>query len=283
MTSRIDPSRRDFLAACGTALTVATSTAVSRADEPPKARRVTLAQIVVGRVVKENMKRITAAIAQAKKDLAGWVFFPEGALSGYYDGFKQAEVEEAFAEIQRLCKEAALIGVIGTCWKGSPGKPHNQIRIVDRRGELVGQYAKTCLTYSDAEQFTAGGFDLVHKVDDLTIGTLICNDLWVTPGFTDGPNPHLTLKQARAGAQVIFHAVSSGGNQKYRAFHESNQAVRAAEAKCPIVTVNSAVESGEVNCTSGVILPSTEYAFALSRKGEVVETVEFTPGTGRFE
>jgi predicted amidohydrolase len=273
--------RRDFLKYCGLmGLGFATPFRLSvsaRADQPPKTRRVTLAQILVGRVVAENLKRMTAAIEQAMNDKAGWVFFPEATLSGYYGGFKQEEVEEAFTELCRLCKGAGLNGIIGTCWNEDAGKPHNQIRIVDRRGELVGRYAKTCLTYSDVREFTAGGFPLVHKVEDLMIGTLICNDLWVTPGFTDGPNPHLTLKQARAGAQVIFHAVSSGGDQKYRAYHESNQALRAAEAKCPIVTVNSAVAQGEVNCASGVVLPSMEYASALPRKGEHIETVEFTP------
>ena len=62
------------------------------------------------------------------------------------------------------------------------------------------------------------------------------------PRYTDGPNPYLTLKQAKAGAQVIFHAVNSGGDQMYRNYHESNQTLRASEAKCPIVTVNAAVE-----------------------------------------
>jgi predicted amidohydrolase len=222
---------------------------------------------------------MTAAIAQAKNDKAGWVFFPEGALSGYYGGFNAGEVEEAFKQIQSLCKDAGLIGLIGTCWKEEAEKPHNQIRIIDRDGQLAGRYSKTCLTYGDATEFTSGGFPLVHDVGGLTIGTLICNDLWVTPGFSDGPNPHLTLKQARAGAQVIFHAISSGGNQRYRAYHESNQAVRAAEAGCPIVSVNAAVETGEVNCASGVVLPTMEYSFILPRAGEAVETVEFIPKT----
>jgi predicted amidohydrolase len=267
-------SRREFLIASGT---LALTASLTLAEDNPKAERITLAQILVGHNVAENLKRMTAAIEQAKHDKAGWVFFPEGALSGYYGGFSPAEVEEAFKQIQNLCQEAGLIGLIGTCWKEDAEKPHNQIRIVDRDGQLAGRYSKTCLTYGDAREFAAGGFPLVHDVGGLTIGTLICNDLWVTPGFSDGPNPHLTLQQARAGAQVIFHAVSSGGDQRYRAYHESNQAVRAAEAGCPIVTVNTAVETGEVNCASGVVLPTTEYAFILPRKGEAVETVEFTP------
>lgn len=267
-------SRREFLIAGGV---LAVSTSRVLGEEAIRSERITLAQILVSRQVAENLARMTAAIEQAKRDRAGWVLFPEAALSGYYGGFRPAEVQEAFLQICRLCRQSGLIGLIGTCWQEDAEKPHNEVRIVGREGQLVSRYAKTCLTYGDATQFAAGGYPLVHEVGGLKIGTLICNDLWVTPGFTDGPNPHLSLQQARAGAQVLFHAVSSGGDQRYRAYHESNQALRAAEGGFPIVTVNSAVESGEVNCASGVILPTTEYSHILPRKGEAVETVEFTP------
>jgi predicted amidohydrolase len=276
MTNSERSSRREFLLGGAAALACPSlGRAQEKAPAPPQ--RITLAQILVGRKVAENLKRMRAAFDQAGKDRAGWILFPEGALSGYYGGFDPKEVEEAFIEVRRLCKETGVVGLIGTCWKEDAGKPHNQLRIVDRNGDLAGRYSKTCLTYGDAKEYASGGFPLVHPVGGLTVGTLICNDLWVTPGFTDGPNPHLTLQQARAGAQVIFHAVNSGTDQKYRAYHESNQAVRAAEARCPIVVVNAASASGELNCASGVVLPTMERSPSLPRKGEAVETVEFTP------
>lgn len=269
--------RREFIIAGGVAALASTCSLGANSDSSEATQRITLAQILVTRKVEQNAGRMIEAIEQAEHDKAGWIIFPEAALSGYYGGFQQSEVEAAFDQIRARCKQANVIGLIGTGWNEGAQKPHNEIRIVDRSGELIGQYAKVCLTYGDAKDFAVGEFPLVHQVGGLTIGTLICNDLWVTPGFTDGPNPHLSLKQARAGAQVIFHAVSSGGDPKYRAYHESNQQLRAAEANCPFVTVNSAVESGEVNCTSGVILASGEYGATLSRRGEEVKTVEFTP------
>jgi predicted amidohydrolase len=270
-------SRRDFIRSGAAALSLGPAALLAQEKAPAKPQRVTLAQILVGRKVPENLERMRAAFAQARKDRAGWIQFPEGALSGYTGGFDPKEVREAFEEVRRLCKEAGVIGLIGTCWQEDAGKPHNQIRIVDRNGELAGRYAKTCLTYSDAKEYAPGGFPLVHDVGGIRIGTLICNDLWVTPGYTDGPNPHLTLQQARAGAQAIFHSVNSGSDPRYRAYHESNQALRAVEAKCPIVVVNAAVAAGEVNCASGVVLPNHEVAHQLPRKGEAVETAEFTP------
>lgn len=278
MTHGILSSRRDFLLTGG-AVAAALSLGHAREKAPAGVQRATLAQILVTPKVADNLKRMRAAFEQARKDKAGWIVFPEGALSGYHGGFDPKEVEEAFGEVRQLCKESGVIGLIGTCWKEDAGKPHNQLRIVDRNGDLAGRYSKTCLTYGDAKQFAAGGFPLVHSAGGIKFGTLVCNDLWVTPGYTDGPNPHLSLQQARAGAQAIFHAVSSGTDGRFREYHESNLALRAAEARCPIVVVNSASISGDINCASGVVVPY-EYARALPRKGEAVETLEFTPREG---
>jgi predicted amidohydrolase len=200
--------------------------------------------------------------------------FPEGALSGYHTNFDQAKVAAALTEVMGLCRDARLIAVLGTIWKEN-GQFTNEIQIVDADGKLVGRYAKRCLTYGEAKHFAVGDTPLVHQVNGLKVGTLICNDLWVTPGFTDGPNPHLTLQQARAEVQVIFHAVNSGSNAKYREYHESNLKVRSAEAKCPIVIVNAAADE-PINCASGVVV-DFEYVKALPTKGEVVETVTFQP------
>ena len=137
-------------------------------------------------------------------------------------------------------------------------------------------------TASDlARKFAKGVFPLVHDVAGIRCGTLICNDLWVTPGYSDGPNPHLTLKQARAGAQVIFHAVNSSTRQEFREYHESNLKVRSAEAKCPIVVVNAAKDE-PINCASGVV-DGFKYVVQLPRDKEVIQTVEFTPSAGDMQ
>ena len=117
---------------------------------------------------------------------------------------------------------------------------------------------------------------MLHVVGGIKFGTLICNDLWVTPGFSDGPDPHLTLRISKAGAQVIFHAVNSGNNLNLRPYQESNLLIRAWEAKCPIVAVN-ALTPPSSNVTSGVVGTNFKYLATLSRDCEVIETVEFIP------
>ena len=241
-----------------------------------KSHRVTIAQLRVTRSVKENLARMKPAFTQAARDKAQWLLFPEGMLSGYTGDFEQDEVAKAFAECAELTKENRVTALIGTSWKRADGSVENQVRMLGTRGEVLGSYAKRCLTYGDAKWARPGTGKLVFSANGIRFGALICNDLWVTPGFTDGPDPRLTLQQSRQGAQVIFQAIHSGSSQKYRGFHESNLFTRAAEAKCPIVTCN-AFSKPAVNATSGVVGANFEYLAALPRDREAVETVEFTP------
>jgi NAD+ synthase (glutamine-hydrolysing) len=244
-----------------------------------KKERVTLAQGAVGRDVTENMKKVRQAFAVAKRDRASWLLFPEGAVSGYWGGFDQEEVAAAFEEIESLTIDAKVTALVGTSWRENDGRVFNQVRIIGPDGKTIGAYGKKVLTYGDARWAEPGESPLVFESRGQRFGALICNDLWVTPGFCDGPDPRLTLAQSRAGARVIFHAISSGANQKYRTYHESNLLTRAAEARCPIVAVN-AFPGKEMNVTSGVVGTAFEYVARLPRDREVIRTVEFELGTG---
>jgi predicted amidohydrolase len=263
-------SRREFL--LGTA---AVAFVPNHGDSPAPQRpqRITLAQVEVTNNIKQNVAKARKAFEQAKYDGADWVLFPEGFLSGYYAGFDQEEVSKAFGELALCCREGHVTGLISTCWKEC-GKAFDQIRIVDTTGKLVGEYAKICLCYGDFE-FSPGDFPMVHVVGGIKFGTLICNDLWVTPGFSDGPDPHLSLKQARAGAQVIFHAVYTSPDVRYRSYTESNLLVRAAEAKCPIIVCN-AYNCPEIVCPSGVVGSDFKFLETLPLDREVIKTVEFS-------
>lgn len=240
-----------------------------------KPRRATLAQVVVHKNVEQNLATARRALEQAAAEKSEFVLFPEMFLTGYARDIRQDEVAAGMAEMAELCRKFAVTALVGTAWK-EDDKTFNQVRIVDAAGASAGVYAKKCLTYGDAKTVTAGTTPLVFSMNGLTVGILICNDLWVTPGYSDGPNPHLTLKQARAGAQVIFHHIFSGHDQRHRAYHESNHFVRAAEAKCPIVAVN-AFTPPEVNATSGVVGTDFQHLVALPRDRETIQTVEFLP------
>jgi predicted amidohydrolase len=245
----------------------------------PQKQRVTLAQVPVGRDVKQNMHKVREGFAIAKHDKARWLLFPEGMVSGYWGGFDQKEVAAAFEEIAALANHAKVTALVGSSWREKDDRVFNQLRIIGPDGQTLGAYGKKVLTYGDAMWAAPGESELIFESGGDRFGTLICNDLWVTPGFCDGPDPRLTLAQSRGGAKVIFHAISSGANLKYRAYHESNLLTRAAEARCPIVAVN-AFPDREMNVTSGVVGTDFEYIAKLPRDREAVQTVEFELGSG---
>jgi len=240
-----------------------------------KPRRATLAQVVVHKNVEMNLASARRAMEQAAAEKGEFVLFPEMFLTGYARDIRQDEAASGMAEIAEMCRKFAVTALVGTAWK-EQDKTFNQVRIIDATGAMAGVYAKQCLTYGDAKTVSPGTTELVFSVAGLTVGVLICNDLWVTPGYSDGPNPHLTLKQARSGAQVIFHHIFSGSDQRHRSYHESNHFVRAAEARCPIVAVN-AFTPPEVNATSGVVGTDFQHLVALPRDREAIQTVEFLP------
>jgi len=240
-----------------------------------KPRRATLVQVALHKTVEENLVNARRAIEQAAAEKSEFVLFPELFLTGSVRNLRQDEAAAGMAEIAGLCRKFAVTALVGTAWK-EEDETFNQVRMIDATGTAAGVYAKQCLTYGDAKLVSAGTTPLVFSIAGLTVGVLICNDLWVTPGYTDGPNPHLTLQQARAGAQVIFHHINSGNGENFRAYHESNQIVRAAEAKCPIVAVN-AFTPPEVNATSGVVGTDFRHLVALPRDRDAIQTVEFLP------
>src|SRR4029450_12622355 len=186
-----------------------------------KPRRATLAQVAVEKNVEKNLATARRVLEQAAAEKGEFVLFPEMFLTGYARDIRQDEAAAGMAEIAEMCRKFAVTALVGTAWK-EEDKTFNQVRIIDAAGKLTGAYAKKCLTYGDAKTVSPGTTDLVFSASGLKVGILICNDLWVTPGYSDGPNPHLTLKQARAGAQVIFHHIFSGRDQGHRSYHGAN-------------------------------------------------------------
>ena len=102
----------------------------------------------------------------------------------------------------------------------------------------------------------------------LRFGSLICNDLWVTPGCGPYPDPRLAYQLGQKGVDVIFHAINSGSSARHIPYHESNVSLRAVESKVHIITVNAARHSEPVNCASGVMKPDGAWQLTADRIGE---------------
>lgn len=228
--------------------------------------RVAGVQMQVSPDLSENLPTILAHVAQID---AEYVLFPEMSLTGYHGNFSDAALEEAFRAIADACRTHERTALIGTGFRDESAT-YIQTRIFGPTGALVGTYEKQIPTIVDRPVFTPGTRLPVFSADGWSYGCLICNDMCVTPGWGPYSDPRLSYQLGQLGVHLIFHSVNSGGDQRYRAFHESNLSLRAMESKVYIVTVNAACEAGPVNSGSGVMGPDGEWLIQCPYSGEHV-------------
>ncbi len=121
------------------------------------------------------------------------------------------------------------------------------------------------------------------QIKGITVGALICNDMWANPGCTPMPDPHLSQQLAEKGAKIIFHAVNGGRNgsewsrEVYWPFHETNLRIRAQASKLWVVTTDNCHPTN-IPCSapSGVIKPDGNWAVKTPDQGEhmAIYTIE---------
>ena len=209
-----------------------------------------------------NKERIIKGIREASAGNADFLVTPEGSLSGYTNNFDQDQVTSALNEILTVAKSLKVGLFLGTCYKVKENGQtycYNQIRVYDQQGVLMGVYSKILrcspLDRPGTGEMTAYAEGQLKIFDwkGIKIGTLICNDLWATPGYTTIPNPYLAWKLKQMGAQLIVHCINSGYDQRYRKFHESSAELWALSLHLPILEVNAAQEGNIINARSGLI------------------------------
>lgn len=226
--------------------------------------RVSGVQMAVSRNLPENLEKILQFIEQRDAD---FLVFPEMSLSGYHGDFDDEAVRKACRPIAAACRHSYVTAIIGTGAR-EDGAAYIQSRVYTDNGKLLGTQEKLVPTSGD-RAFCRPGEELrIFKYGLLTFGCLICNDLWVTPGCGPYPDPRLTYKLGKMGAQVIFHSVNSGSSAMHTPYHESNLALRALESNVYIVTANAADPNGPVNAATGIMSPKGEWLIKVPRTGE---------------
>lgn len=230
--------------------------------------RVAGAQIPVTEDVGSNVEALGRAIDFARSERADILLTPEGSLSGYTHEFDTREVEDALERVTRKAREAEVGLALGTCFvEPDDGKRYNELRFYTPQGDHLGFHSKTlrCGTLDDPSEGEVSHYAVrplrTFNFLDITIGGLICNDLWANPGCTPMPDEHLSQRLAAMGARVIFHPVNGGrGDDEWRdvvwSYHESNLRMRAKAGGVWIVTVDNCHPPHLRCCVpSGVINP----------------------------
>jgi len=232
--------------------------------------------------VSANEARIAQAIDAAAQAGAEILLTPEGSLSGYHAGFNDAEVVAALWRTVARAKAARLGLALGSCYRESDGRCYNELRFYGRDGAFPGFHAKILLcSYvtqpserDEIRHYASRDLRTVAWSPSLTVGGLICNDMWANPEYTDMADPHLARQLGLRGARVIFHAVNGGrdGSELSRVnwqYHESNLRLRARAAGAWIVTVDNA-QPHTLDCSSpsGVLAPDGTWACRGPARGD---------------
>ena len=230
--------------------------------------RVAAIQMPVTTNISANTAYIEDAIAWARDEDAHILLTPEGSLSGYTHEFDQTKVEKALDRVTAAASKVNVGLALGTCFvEPDDGKTYNQIRFYDTLGDYLGFHSKTLSTGSmtnpsvgEVNHYAVRPLQ-TYSLMGVTLGGLICNDLWANPVCTPMPDTHLTHQLKNMGAQVILHAVNGGRSTAEWSdvnwdYHSSNLRMRARASKVWIVTVDSS-EPTDIRCSapSGVIDP----------------------------
>jgi len=249
--------------------------------------RVAAGQLPVQRDIEANVETLLGAVSSAAAEGADILLTPEGSLSGYTHEFDTVAAEAGLEQVTGAAKAAGVGLALGTCWYEDDGLCYNQVRFYDRDGEFLGFHSKTltCGSLTDPPEGEITHFAVqplrTYDFHGLTVGGLICNDLWANPGCTPQDDPHLTQQLARMGAKVVFHAVNGGrgGTDWCREvvwpYHESNLRMRARCGGLWVVTCDNCHPSDKpCSAPSGVIDPGGNWVAQAPKQGEAIVVAE---------
>ncbi len=255
---------------------------------PPRLR-VAGAQIPVSRDLQKNATALVDAIDFARREKADVLVTPEGSLSGYWAGFDAEATRKAIGTVAARAKAAGVALVLGTCF-AEDGVRYDAQQFYARDGAYLGFHSKILLCRRVAIPGAKGEMDSfkssplrVFTIDGITVGGLVCNDMWANPEYTPMPDPYLARQLAGLGARVVFVSANAGQDAGpdwplNHSFHEANLRLRARSAGVWIVVVDAADPEGvkPSNCPSGVVGPDGQWAARTESKGPqfFVHTIE---------
>lgn len=200
------------------------------------------------------------AIAEAGRNGAGIICFPECFVPGYRAyGATLSEpdagfLEGAWSRIGVAAAKARVAVVLGT-ERIVEGQLRISALVFDQDGSRLGFQDKVQLDPSEETTYSPGQTRRIFQVGELTFGVAICHEGW--------RYPETFRWAARRGAKIVFHPhfhkKEPGGYEPtvfadpLNTFHEKAMLCRAAENTCYVASVNYASQGAPT--TSAVANP----------------------------
>jgi predicted amidohydrolase len=250
--------------------------------------RIALANLRAPATPDESVSLATSAVADARRQSADLICFPECFVPGYrWPGTSAPApdpvfLERAWADVADAARRARITVILGTERVTDRGLQIT-VRVINADGTFAGWQDKTQLDPSEEVMYPAfGSKRCVFTAGPLTFGVAICHEAF--------RYPETVRAAARQGAQVVFlpHAtVAEPGSYRpstfadpANTFHEKAILCRAAENTCYIAAVNYASEGS--GTTSAVARPDgTLQCFQpYGQEGLLVADLDLTAATG---
>ena len=171
------------------------------------ARALTLgaAQILTDHDPVANSVKICEKIREAAAAGVSILLFHEGCLTGYpmAEDVEVMDWDAVVAEEARIAALAGELGIavlLGTTSRRAPGEFHNDVLVINERGEALGRYSKTWR--AGEPHYSAGSGPVVFEVQGVKATVLICHDLRY---------PEFIRLAVAAGARIVFMPNNEGG------------------------------------------------------------------------
>ncbi|MGD9904240.1 MAG: carbon-nitrogen hydrolase family protein [Vicinamibacterales bacterium] len=223
--------------------------------------RIALANVAVADGPDDAVRRATAAVAEAGRERAAIVCFPECYVPGYrwpgavHPPADPVYLERAWTAVADAARAAGVVVVLGTERVTDRGLLISAL-VIDADGTRLGWQDKVQIDPSEEAIYPAQGEGRqLFTAGGVSFGIAICHEGW--------RYPETVRWAARRGAQVVFHPhahVATPGSYRpsvfldpANTFHEKALLCRAAENTVFIAAVNAA--SDGCGTTSAVIRP----------------------------
>jgi len=250
--------------------------------------RIALANLRIPGTPDESVQLATAAVADAARQGALVVCFPECFVPGYrWPGADNpppdpAFLERAWAGVASAAKAAQITVILGTERVTDRGLQISAM-VFNPDGTVGGRQDKCQLDPSEEVVYPAFASERhVFTAGPLTFGVAICHEGWRYPE---------TVRWAvRRGAQVVFHPhlhVAEPGSFRPAAFadpensfHEKAVMCRAAENTCFFASVNCASDGS--GTTSAIARPdgTVQCHQPYGQEGLLVADLDLSLATG---
>jgi len=250
--------------------------------------RIALANLRFPSSPNESVALALEAIAEASREHAGVICFPECYVPGYRVGKAvpppdAAFLQRAFSAIAAAARESNVTVVLGA-ERVVAGELFATAVVINRDGTCAGFQDKVQLDPSEDDTYSPGAGRQLFRTGSLAFGVAICHEGWRYPETVRWP--------ARRGAHVVFHRhfheaepgsyAPTSFADPANSFHEKAMLCRAAENTCYFASVNYASPGSPT--TSAVVRPdgTLQCYHPYGQEGLLIADIDLAQATGRL-